>query len=960
MFAIFYCLRDQHDFRLVLLAGLICIASAATAVSLLRQLPTLAGRHRRTATLAAGVATGTGIWATHFLAMLGFDPGIVTGYQVVLTTLSLAVAVVMVTLGIHIAVTRGERWRLPLGAAVIGGGIAAMHYTGMQAMQFAGAFAFAPAPVLASIAFAIAPVIPAVSLALTGRGWRSACGAAALLTLAILLLHFTGVSAARVIPSSEIGSPGLAIQAKGMALLVTLATLAILGISTWAARTRTLREERRRSTSDSAWAAVVRSNLVAELDLDGIILWANQPMLDAMGYTLDEIRGQDHRILCSREEAGSADYARFCERLIGGGVESGTYRRIASDGRVVWLNATYNPIFGRDGRPERILTIASDVTAVKHAEAEANAKLAAVDRSQAVVEFDLNGTIVEANARFLTLTGYTRGEVIGRHHRMFCTAEVLEGDAYRALWTKLREGRAESGVYKRLARDGREIWLQASYSPVLDPDGRPVRITELATDVTADRMRTAELKAISSAVDRSQATIEFALDGTVLDANGNFLSMMGYARDEVLGQHHRMFSVAGEADSADYAAFWNKLASGAHDAGVYKRRAKDGRDVWLQATYTPVLDPEGRPLKVVKFATDVTAAKLREADFEARTVAMDRSQAVIEFGLDGTVLHANANFLDATGYRLDEVIGRHHRMFCAADLAASAEYKAFWDKLGTGAFDAGVYKRRAKDGRDLWLQATYNPILDPDGKPCRIVKFAMDITDARARAAEAEGQVNAIDRSQAVAEFDLSGRILHANDHFLAAFGYSLAELVGQHHAKLCPRDVAASDAYRAFWDRLERGEFHSGRYRRMGADGGEVWIRATYTPILDADGRPHKIVKIASDVTNQVLLEQEIQTRLRESEALQHELETQRETLQGTMGELETIVTTIGSIAAQTNLLALNATIEAARAGETGRGFAVVASEVKKLANDTRTATDRATRMISARYERGDLAKAS
>ena len=959
MFAIFYCLRDQHDVRLVLLAGLICIASTATAVSLLRQLSTLRQRARRTATLAAGIATGTGIWATHFVAMLGFDPGIVVGYQLLLTTVSLALSIAMVTMGMHITVTRGERWALPLGAAVIGGGIAMMHYTGMKAMQFAGSFAFAPVPVLASVAFAIAPVIPAVSLALNGRGWRSASGAAALLTLAILSLHFTGVSAARLIPSVEIGSPGLAVPAQGMALMVTLATLAILGITIWGARARTLREQRRRGTSDSAWAAVVRSNLVAELDLDGTILWANEPMLETMGYTLDEIRGQHHRVVCSVEEAASADYARFCERLVNGGVESGTYRRITAGGRVVWLNATYNPIFGPNGEPERILTIASDVTAVKHAEAEANAKLAALDRSQAVIEFDLDGTIVDANANFLTLTGYRRDDVIGKQHRMFWTAEERDGEAHRALWAALREGRAESGVYKRIARDGREIWLQASYSPVLDPDGRPVRVTELATDVTADRIRTAELKAISSAVDRSQATIEFGVDGAVLDANANFLAMMGFEHDAVLGQHHRLFCAPEDAASPDYAEFWRKLTSGAHDAGVYKRRTRDGRDVWLQATYTPVLDPEGRPLKVVKFATDVTDAKLREADFEARTVAMDRSQAVIEFALDGTVLHANANFLEAMGYRLDEVVGRHHGMFCPADHASSAEYEAFWDKLGKGAFDAGVYKRRAKDGRDVWLQATYNPILDPDGKPHRIVKFAMDITDARERAAEAEGQVNAIDRSQGVAEFDLDGRILHANDHFLAAFGYSRAELVGQHHAKLCPKAVTGSDAYRTFWDRLERGEFHSGRYQRIGADGGEVWLRATYSPILDADGRPNKIVKIADDITRQVMLEQEIQTRLRESEALQHELEAQRETLQGTMRELETIVTTIGSIAAQTNLLALNATIEAARAGETGRGFAVVASEVKKLANDTRTATDRATRMISARYERGNLARA-
>lgn len=959
MLAIYTCLRDQHDIRLVLLAGLICIASTATAVWLLRQLPQLAGRDRRMATLAAGAATGTGIWATHFVAMLGFDPGIATGYQVVLTLLSLAVSIVMVTAGIYIAVERHARWARPMGAAMIGIGIAAMHYTGMKAMQFQGWLVFSPVHVLASVAFAIAPVIPALSLALAGKGARSAIGAAALLTVAILLLHFTGVAATGVVPSAEVGTPGLAIQASGMALSATVAALAILGIAVWAVRTRMQREQRHRSTSDSAWAAVVRSSLAAELDLAGRVLWANDRFLETMGYRADTLFGQDHRVLCGADEAESGTYAAFCERLMQGSVEAGIYRRIAADGRIVWLNATYNPVFAPNGRLERILMIAADVTAVKHAEAEANATLAALNRSQATVEFDLDGVVLDANEAFLRLTRFAREEVVGQHEARFCAPEDRGAAAHGALWSRLRQGLSESGVYRRIGRNGRELWLQASYSPVLDPDGRPVRITQLATDVTADRMRTAELKAISSAVDRSQATIEFALDGTVLDANANFLAIMGFTRDEVLGQHHRLFCPEADVQSAGYAEFWRKLTSGAHDAGVYKRRTRTGGDVWLQATYTPVLDPEGRPLKVVKFATDVTEAKLREADFEARTVAMDRSQAVIEFALDGTVLHANANFLDAMGYRLDEVVGRHHRLFCPPEEASSERYKRFWGKLASGAFDAGVYKRRSKDGRDVWLQATYNPILDPEGRPVRIVEFAMDITQATERGAEAQGQVHAIGRSQAVAEFDLEGRFLAVNDHFLAAVGYRRDELIGAPHAKLCTPETVASEAYRAFWQRLARGEIESGRFRRIGAEGRDVWIRATYSPILDAEGRPCKIVKIASDVTAQVQLEEELQTRLAESEQLQHALEGQRAALQGTMAELETIVTTIGGIAAQTNLLALNATIEAARAGDAGRGFAVVASEVKKLANDTRTATERATGMIAERYERSDYAQA-
>nr|MDJ0868734.1 PAS domain S-box protein [Myxococcota bacterium] len=336
------------------------------------------------------------------------------------------------------------------------------------------------------------------------------------------------------------------------------------------------------------------------------------------------------------------------------------------------------------------------------------------------------------------------------------------------------------------------------------------------------QIATSELQAVYQALDKAQAIIEFALDGTVLAANENFLRTFGYELGEVVGQHHRIFCEPGYADSSGYEEFWKRLRSGKADTGEFKRLGKDGREVWLQASYNPVLGEDGRPAKIVKFATDVTQTKLEYAEYEGKVQAIDRAQAVIEFELDGTIITANDNFLGAMGYRLEEIVGQHHRIFCEPDYARSADYAEFWQRLGRGEYDTGEFKRLGKDGREIWLQASYNPILDADGRPFKVVKFATDVTASKLENAEYEGKVEAINRSRAVIEFELDGTIITANDKFLDAMGYRLEEIVGQHHRIFCEPDYARSSEYAEFWKRLGRGEYDTGEFKRLGKDGRE------------------------------------------------------------------------------------------------------------------------------------------
>ncbi|MEE7506419.1 PAS domain S-box protein [Methylobacterium sp. C33D] len=393
-----------------------------------------------------------------------------------------------------------------------------------------------------------------------------------------------------------------------------------------------------------------------------------------------------------------------------------------------------------------------------------------------------------------------------------------------------------------------------------------------------------------------------------------------------------------------------------------------------------------------------SALNVREA--HAKLAALDRVQGVIEFDLAGRILSANQNFLDVVGYALPEIVGQHHSMFMEPAQRDAPEYRAFWERLRSGGFESGQFQRVGRGGRSIWIQASYNPMLDVRGRPYKVVKFATDITQQRTEEADRAGQIAAIDKVQAVIAFDLDGTVIAVNDNFLAAMGYSRAEVIGQHHSLFVEPAYRESEAYRAFWAALRNGTYQAAQFRRIGKDGREVWIQASYNPILDAAGRPYKVVKFATDISDQVRLFANLRTLIDQNfgeieRAVTHSttaaslassaadstsgnvqtVAAAAEELAASVAEMsqsivrsqsatdtayacvqdadghtkrlaETatamtgIVGLIQDIAGQINLLALNATIEAARAGAAGRGFAVVASEVKALADQAARAT--------------------
>ena len=599
------------------------------------------------------------------------------------------------------------------------------------------------------------------------------------------------------------------------------------------------------------------------------------------------------------------------------------------DGQYKWFRAVGNTLRDEHGKPKRVAGTLIDIQALKdlnifkseleqkirerteevegllaasqeqtellrtseeqmrYKDTEMTGIFTAINTTLVTVETDMDGIILTANDNFLQLMGYTLDEIRGKHHSLLVDAAHANSEPYSRFWQDLRNGIPQVSDFMRITKNGGQVWMQASYTPVLDGSGKPYKVIKMAQDITDKKKAEIEAHKLSLVADNTDNSVVITdKEGYIEYVNKGFEQLSGYTFEEMKGKKPGSFLQGPDTDKATVARIRQHLAERKPFYEEIINYTKTGRLYWISLSINPVFGADGQLERFVAVQTDITTTKLQALEFSGKLEAIDKSNGIIEFDLKGNILTANSNFLQLMGYTLDEIQGKHHSIFVNADERNSTSYQQFWHQFETsGESVGGEFNRITKSGSQVWVRGTYNAVLDTTGRPFKVFKIAQDITEQKAltfelqshteelRAQEEElrqnmeemaaiqeeterksielaGLVAAVNSTLATIMFDMEGNILTANDNFLKIMDYTLNEIQGKHHSLFVDQKYAGSKEYRRFWEKLNRGQSQIGEVDRLTRNGDIVRLSASYTPTLDAKGIPIKVIKFAQVIT--------------------------------------------------------------------------------------------------------------
>ncbi|MGZ3904858.1 MAG: methyl-accepting chemotaxis protein, partial [Bacteroidia bacterium] len=677
-------------------------------------------------------------------------------------------------------------------------------------------------------------------------------------------------------------------------------------------------------------------------------------------YSREELVGSNQNIV-RHPDMPKEVFKEMWATIGKGKIFRGLVKNKKKDGTPYYVDGVFTPVLGKNGKPVKYIGIRFDITEQTYEKLAAQGVVSAIDTSFTSVEFDTKGNVLNANENFLKCMEVSIEDIKGRHHRTLVDNTFSSSPEYLNFWNDLAAGKTKADQYKYISRSGNDVWLQSVLSPIKDDMGRIVRVIQIASDVTEAREKAdqlnREIEARIASVDTACIVSEVDLKGYITYVNDKHCEVSQYTREELMGANQNIVRHP-DMPKEVFKEMWATIGKGKIFRGLVKNRRKDGTPYYVDGVFTPVLGKNGKPVKYIGIRFDITQQTFEKLAAEGVVNAIDTSFAFVEFDVKGNVITANNNFLKTLEYSLDEIKGKHHRMFLDRTTSNSSEYTRFWEDLASGKVQADQYKLISRSGREVWIQAVYSPIKDDMGRIVKVVKIATDITEQKEAAIETEKAANEVNRVvSALASGDLTQRYSIESKGDLKVMGDSLNSATGNLNNLLGNISQIANLVASSAEELLTKGEQMKNTTQEVAsatqqmAEGAQQQAQQTdesskliegVLKSANEMGKKAEVINTAAErgqksATDGLTTIRKVVENMGEILSSATTTSNSINVLAQRSEEIASTLSVITDIASQTNLLALNAAIEAARAGEAGRGFAVVAEEIRKLAEGSR-----------------------